>query len=116
MTTKVEAAAAVKWAAEQHFAQLSYGDVAYVDRGIGPVALFIHGFPLYGFQWRDCVTALADFDRRCIVPDMLAMGRTRVKADRGVGFEDWTCSGKVESFPEMKGKLDDQAEGFYERV
>jgi hypothetical protein len=29
---------------------------------------------------------------------------------------DWTCLGKVESFPEMKGKLDDQAEGFYERV
>jgi hypothetical protein len=28
----------------------------------------------------------------------------------------WTCPGKVESFPEMKGKLDDQAEGFYERV
>jgi hypothetical protein len=28
----------------------------------------------------------------------------------------WTCPDKVESFPEMKGELDDQAEGFYERV
>ena len=29
---------------------------------------------------------------------------------------DWTCPDRVESFPEMKGKLDDQAEGVYERV
>jgi transposase len=27
----------------------------------------------------------------------------------------WTCPGKVEGFPEVKGKLDEQAEGPYER-
>ena len=35
-------------------------------------------------------------------------------AHRGRAY--WTCPGKVESFPEMKGKLDDQAEGVYKRV
>ena len=35
----------------------------------------------------------------------------------GVGHEaGWTCSDKVESFPEMKGELDDQAEGVYAGV
>ena len=47
----------------------------------------------------------------------------RVDAQRGgdVGFPGagtayWTRLGKVESFPEMKGKLHDQAEGVYEGV
>ena len=30
--------------------------------------------------------------------------------------DEWTCSDKVESFPEMKGELDDQAEGVYAGV
>jgi hypothetical protein len=29
---------------------------------------------------------------------------------------DWTCLEKVESFPWMKGELDDEAEGIYARV
>jgi hypothetical protein len=28
----------------------------------------------------------------------------------------WTCLEKVESFPWMKGELDDEAEGIYARV
>ena len=33
------------------FAETPFGRIAYVERGSGPVALFIHGLPLNGFQW-----------------------------------------------------------------
>jgi hypothetical protein len=32
------------------------------------------------------------------------------------GKRYWTCLEKVESFPWMKGELDDEAEGIYARV
>ena len=38
--------------AERRFAKTGFGRIAYVERGRGPVALFIHGLPLNGFQWR----------------------------------------------------------------
>ena len=34
----------------------------------------------------------------------------------GAADATWTCPDKVESFPEMKGELDDQAEGVYAGV
>ena len=33
------------------------GDIAYVERGRGEAALFLHGFPLNGFQWRGALRA-----------------------------------------------------------
>jgi len=38
--------------ASRRFANLSVSRVAYVERGRGPAALFVHGYPLNGFQWR----------------------------------------------------------------
>jgi pimeloyl-ACP methyl ester carboxylesterase len=55
-------------------------------RGSGPAALFLHGFPLNADQWRDSLTALAPY-RRCIAPDFLGLGFTRVAADADVGPE-----------------------------
>ena len=52
-------------AAEFHqarkFADTTFGRIAYVEKGSGPVALFVHGFPLNGFAWRSnpkpsCIT------------------------------------------------------------
>ena len=44
-------------AAEFHqarkFADTTFGRIAYVEKGDGPVALFIHGFPVNGFAWRE---------------------------------------------------------------
>ena len=45
--------------------------------GSGPVALFIHGFPLSGFQWRGALERLADI-RRCIAPDLMGLGSSEV--------------------------------------
>ena len=49
------------------------GEVAFVERGQGPAALFLHGFPLNGFQWRDALARLSPY-RRCIAPDLLGTG------------------------------------------
>ncbi|HEY0502337.1 MAG TPA: alpha/beta hydrolase [Lysobacter sp.] len=51
------------------------GVVGYVERGQGPVALFVHGVLLNGYLWRHQLDALADV-RRCIAVDLLAHGRT----------------------------------------
>jgi pimeloyl-ACP methyl ester carboxylesterase len=57
-----------------------------VEHGQGPVALFLHGFPLNNFQWRGAL-ALLSSDRRCIAPDFLAMGHTETPEGQSVGPE-----------------------------
>lgn len=66
------------------FLATPFGDIAYVDVGSGPVALFLHGFPLNSFQWRDAIHGLAPY-RRCLAPDFLGLGYTRV--GEGVSLE-----------------------------
>jgi haloalkane dehalogenase len=66
--------------ATQKFITTRQGRIAYIDRGSGPAALFLHGFPLNSFQWRGVIPQLSKI-RRCIAPDFLALGYTKV-ADR----------------------------------
>jgi haloalkane dehalogenase len=61
--------------ASRRFANLSVSRVAYVERGRGPAALFVHGYPLNGFQWRGALERLQAY-RRCIAPDVMGMGFT----------------------------------------
>jgi len=70
--------------ATRRFAKTAFGNIAYVERGAGDVALFLHGFPLNGFQWRGALERLSPY-RRCIAPDFLAMGYTRVAEGQDVG-------------------------------
>jgi len=62
-------------AAEYHkrrrFANTPFGEIAYVERGSGPVTLFVHGYPLNGYQWRGIIERLSDV-RRCIAVDLRA--------------------------------------------
>jgi haloalkane dehalogenase len=60
----------------RRFADLPVSRVAYVERGSGPVALFIHGYPLNGYQWRGALERLHTH-RRCIAPDVMGMGFTQ---------------------------------------
>jgi pimeloyl-ACP methyl ester carboxylesterase len=46
-----------------------------VERGSGPAALFVHGFPMNGFQWRGSLERLSR-QRRCIAPDFIGLGYT----------------------------------------
>jgi hypothetical protein len=57
-------------------AKTPFGDIAYVERGVGRAALFLHGFPLNGFQWRGALPRLSPY-RRCIAPDFMALGYHR---------------------------------------
>ncbi|MGE0452479.1 MAG: alpha/beta fold hydrolase [Vicinamibacteria bacterium] len=59
--------------ASRRFARTAFGRIAYVERGAGPAALFLHGLPLNGFQWRGAVERLAPY-RRCIAPDSMGLG------------------------------------------
>src|ERR1044071_3559009 len=51
------------------------GEISYVERGSGPVALFVHGVLLNGYLWRHQLAGLSDV-RRCIAVDLLGHGHT----------------------------------------
>jgi haloalkane dehalogenase len=65
------------WNASRRFIGTRFGNIAYHDRGSGPAALFLHGFPLNSFQWRGALDRLSPY-RRCIAPDSLGLGYTQV--------------------------------------
>lgn len=72
--------------AARRYAKTPFGNIAYVERGTGAAALFLHGFPLNGFQWRGALDRLSPY-RRCIAPDFLALGYTQVADGQDVGPE-----------------------------
>jgi haloalkane dehalogenase len=63
--------------ATRRFANTSFGKIAYVERGSGDVALFLHGLPLNGFYWREVIARLAEH-RRCIALDLMGLGYSEV--------------------------------------
>jgi len=69
--------------AERRYTATRFGKIAYVERGAGDAALFLHGFPLNSFQWRGALERLASH-RRCVAPDFMAMGYTEVAAGQSV--------------------------------
>ncbi len=72
-----------EWDAARRWAATRFGRIAYVERGAGQGALFLHGFPLSSYQWRDAVARLAAH-RRCVAPDFLGLGHTEVAAGQSV--------------------------------
>lgn len=69
--------------ASRRFVDLPQARVAYVERGAGPAALFCHGYPLNGLQWRGALDRLSPH-RRCIAPDFLGLGYSEARADADV--------------------------------
>jgi haloalkane dehalogenase len=74
---------AATYHAERRYADTRFGRIAYVERGGGDVALFLHGFPLNGFQWRGALDRLSPH-RRCVAPDFLGLGYTEVADGQSV--------------------------------
>lgn len=66
---------AAAFRASRRFVPTPFGRIAAVERGSGPAALFLHGFPLNGFQWRGSLERLASH-RRCLAPDFMGLGYT----------------------------------------
>ena len=69
----------------RRFARTPFGDIAFVERGSGPVAVFLHGYPLNGYQCRDIIERLSDA-RRCIALDLMGAGYTRTALDQAVAY------------------------------
>lgn len=90
---------ATEFHACRKFVSTSQGRIAYVARGKGPATLFLHGFPLNGFQWRGIIPQLSTA-RRCIAPDFLALGYTEVRDGQAV-----TPRNQLEMVVELLDKL-----------
>ncbi|WP_338424513.1 alpha/beta fold hydrolase [Sphingopyxis kveilinensis] len=61
---------------------LPHGQIAVFEAGSHPrAAIFLHGWPLNGFHWRQSVPALSAL-RRCIVPDLMGLGYSEVAAEQ----------------------------------
>jgi pimeloyl-ACP methyl ester carboxylesterase len=77
-------------AAEFHqlrkFVDTTFGKIAFAEKGTGPAALFIHGFPLNGFAWRGTLEDLSA-TRRCIALDLMGLGYTEIKPDQDLRFD-----------------------------
>ena len=65
------------------FRQVYGRRIHYMEQGVGPVALFVHGVLLNGHVWRHQLTHLSDM-RRCIAVDLLAHGDTEIAPDQDV--------------------------------
>src|SRR5436190_17983502 len=60
-----------------HHVPTEHGDLAYIDEGSGPAALFLHGVFLNSHLWRNAIDALRT-ERRCLAIDRPAHGATRL--------------------------------------
>ena len=57
------------------YAEIDNARLHIRQQGSGPVALFVHGFPLDSSMWTDQINALSDL-RRCIAVDLRGFGRS----------------------------------------
>ena len=69
-----------EWPQNRLFAETPFGRIAYNQCGLSDdVALFLHGYPLNSFQWRQAFEQL-DVYYHCIAPDFMGLGATMVAA------------------------------------
>ena len=64
-----------------------FGRIATYERGRGPAALFVHGYPLSAYHWRHQLAGLADI-RRCIAVDLMGLGHSEPVPEAGVGYPE----------------------------
>lgn len=64
----------------------SVGEIAYLEAGSGPAALFVHGVFFNAELWRGQLEGLAGA-RRCLAPDLLAHGQSAFPT-AGLTIED----------------------------
>ena len=78
-------AIAQKIAPEKKRVHTPVGEIAYVDRGNGPAALFVHGVFVNSYLWRHVINGVADM-RRCIAIDLMSHGDTVVSEDHDISL------------------------------
>ncbi|MGH2585179.1 MAG: alpha/beta fold hydrolase, partial [Dehalococcoidia bacterium] len=77
---------ATEFASRRKSIETPFGEIAYVEKGSGPAALFVHGVLLNGYLWRNVIDALAG-RRRCIAVDLMGHGATRVPEEQDLSFD-----------------------------
>ncbi len=67
--------------------------VSYVDQGEGVPLLLIHGIPIWGYLWKDCIARLAQH-YRLIIPDLVGYGFSdqRDRFDRSIKVQSHILS------------------------
>jgi len=70
---------------EKKRAETRFGEIAYTDRGEGPVALFVHGVFLNSYFWRHVVDRVCDA-RRCVAVDLMSHGDSQAAPDQDISF------------------------------
>ena len=78
---------AAAYHATRRYAALPFGRIAYLERGRGRAALFLHGAPLNGYQWRGAIDRLSPY-RRCIAPDFMGLGYSDIPAAQSLAAGD----------------------------
>ena len=58
------------------FAQVNGLRMHYVEQGVGPLVLLLHGFPELWYSWRHQLPALAQAGYRVVAPDLRGYGQT----------------------------------------
>jgi pimeloyl-ACP methyl ester carboxylesterase len=81
---------AVEFHGARRFAELPCGRIAYFERGSGPAALFLHGAPLNGYQWRGAIDRLSAA-RRCVAPDFMGLGYSEVPEQQSLAADAQTA-------------------------
>jgi pimeloyl-ACP methyl ester carboxylesterase len=61
------------------------GEIAYVERGEGSVALFVHGVFLNSHLWRHVIDRVSG-TRRCLAPDLLSHGDSPAAPGQDISF------------------------------
>ena len=77
---------ASEFQSSRRFVETAFGRIAYVERGNGPVALFVHALPLCGYQWRYALDEVSSI-RTCIAPDLMGLGYSEIPAQQDISFE-----------------------------
>jgi pimeloyl-ACP methyl ester carboxylesterase len=72
-------------AEEKQRARTRHGEIAYVERGEGPVALFVHGVFLNSHLWRHVIERVCD-QRRCIALDLPSHGDSPARMGQDLSF------------------------------
>jgi pimeloyl-ACP methyl ester carboxylesterase len=85
---------------DKKFVETPSGRIAYVEKGRGPAALFVHGVLMNGHLWRHQLEALSDV-RRCIALDLLAHGHTQIEPTQDVSSV--ACARMLREFVEALG-------------
>ncbi|MGH9183841.1 MAG: alpha/beta fold hydrolase [Acidimicrobiales bacterium] len=80
---------------QSRFVDVDGNSIHYVDEGVGPVLLMLHGNPTWSFLYRDLVAGLRDRSR-CIALDYPGFGLSHPRP--GYGFGAAEHSSVVEAF------------------